>query len=176
VAQAAGEAHSGDVTMMRQPRKHPQHQLLRQVGELDDGEATPLFIHQQTDLANCKSSFKVDKSIRKLKKERKIRKKTNRGELKRMRTVAVVRWSVVALVMAAAAAFLAAGGWRVFVGVGPNYCTMTYMSARYLPVAVPNSPHADKYTLSLYREANQRLPLVHSPIAFCFNINLFNQN
>lgn len=83
-----------------------------------------------------------------------------------MRTVAVVRWSVMALVMAAAAAFLAAGGWRVFVGVGPNYCTMTYMSARYLPVAVPNSPHADKYTLSLYREANQRLPLEGQPVLF----------
>jgi hypothetical protein len=50
VAQAAGQAHSSDITIMLQPRKHPQHQLLRQVGELHDREATPLFIHQQTDL------------------------------------------------------------------------------------------------------------------------------
>lgn len=75
--------------------------------------------------------------------------------------MSLCRWGLLGVVVAMAAAGLSVGGWRVLVGgLSPNYCTMTYMSPRYLPFPVPLSPYA-KYSLVLYREGRrQSAPLV----------------
>jgi hypothetical protein len=84
-------------------------------------------------------------------------------------------WPLVASVILSAVAVWMAY-YSVFVLEPPNYCTMTYMNSRLLPLPLNNVSRLEsKYTLYLYREGpiyETVDKMVHNPFLTCLSCHL----